>query len=88
MTATALRITGAEAASIARHVAIYVKPGRNWVEVQAMRECGHGCKLHTRKQGAVTQYRLFHSATYGCALGRAPETREVPVSVAPSAVSS
>lgn len=77
-------ITGREAADIARRV------NRNphfkhWSEVQDMSECRHGCKLYARRRGCVTQYELFHNKSYGCDLGRNPETRRVPVSVAPKA---
>lgn len=81
-----IRIVGSEAREIAQHVRAYVKPGREWSEVQVMRECGYGCKLYVRKQGAVTQYRLIHSCAYGCPLGHDDATREVPVSVAPKTV--
>lgn len=77
-----LRITGPAAADITRRVAAYIRPRRSWTEVQVMSECAHGCKLYARKNGCVTQFRLFHSATYGCRLGRDKSTREVPVSVA------
>jgi hypothetical protein len=80
-----IRITGAEAREIAQHVRAYVKPGREWSEVQVMRECDYGCKLYVRKQGAVIQYRLIHSCSYGCRLGHDDATREVPVSVLPRA---
>jgi hypothetical protein len=81
-----IRITGAEARDIAQHVRAYVRPGRDWSEVQVMRKCGYGCKLYVRRQGAVTRYALIHSCAYGCPLGHDPATREVPVSVAPKAV--
>lgn len=84
-----IRITGDEAAELARHTRFaladpHAAPG-TWTEIQTRRECDHGCKLHARRRGAVTQFRLFHSSTYGCALGRHPETRDQPVSVAPKA---
>jgi hypothetical protein len=82
---TRIRIVGSEAREIAQHVRIYVKPVREWSEVQVMRECGYGCKLYVRKQGAVLRYALIHSCTYGCPLGCDPDTREVPVSVLPRA---
>lgn len=76
-----IRITGAEAREIAQHVRAYVRPGTSWSEVQVMRECAHGCKLYVRLVHGVPEYRLIHSATYGCALGRDAATREVPVTV-------
>lgn len=83
-TAPRLTITGSDAREIDRHVRIYVRPERrcgSFTEVQGMNECRHGCKLHVRQRGAVRQYALLHSATYGCALGRDEATRIVPVSV-------
>ena len=80
-----IRITGAEAREIVQHVRAYIRPGRYWSEVQGMNECKHGCKLYVRKLGCVTQYRLVHAFTYGCALGMSNLTRYVPVSVVPSA---
>jgi hypothetical protein len=84
-TTARIRITGAPAADIARHVRTYVRPGFNWQEVQAMDECRHGCKLHVRKRGAVTQYALLHNGAYGCQQGRSEATHVVPVSIAPRA---
>lgn len=86
-----IRITGDEATELARATR-HALNGRfasvsGWTEIQAMRECRHGCKLHARKRGAVTQYALLHNSGYGCQLGRSPETREVPVSVLPGATS-
>lgn len=78
-----IQIVWEQAKAIADHVRVYVKPGRWWAEVQVMRECDHGCKLYVRRRGAVLQYGLFHSVTYGCPLGRDKETQFVPVSVAP-----
>lgn len=80
-----IRIVGAEAREIAQHVATYVRPTNSWSEVQVMRECRYGCKLHVRQRGAVRQYALHHSTVYGCQLGRDEATRMVPVSVAPKA---
>lgn len=74
-------IVGAEAREIHAHVMTLVKPGRNWAEVQTMRECDHGCKLHVRSLGGVREYQLWHSAAYGCRLGHDESTRAVPVSV-------
>lgn len=85
LAARRIRIIAADARDIARHVATYIRPTNNWSEVQVMRECQHGCKLHVRRRGAVLQYALHHSATYGCQLGRDEATRIVPVSVAPKA---
>lgn len=80
-----LRITGHDAAEIARHTAVYVRPTSTWSEVEVMRQCNHGCKLYARKRGAITQYRLIHSSTYGCPLARHEATRELRVSIAPKA---
>lgn len=80
-----IRITGRAAADIARHVA-RDPHYRFWTEVQGMNECNHGCKLYARRRGCVTQYELFHSKSYGCDLGRNPETTRIPVSVAPKAL--
>lgn len=80
-----ITIVGKDAADIALHVRLYVKPTTNWHEVQTMGKCGHGCKLYVRKQGAVLSYRLMHSATYGCRLAHNPQTAVVKVSVAPKA---
>ena len=76
-----IRIVGTEAREITAHVNAHVKPGRNWSEVQAMDECSHSCKLHVRSLGGVREYQLWHSAVYGCPLGRDESTRAVPVSV-------
>ena len=87
-----VRITGATAADIARTAAFALRNTTLWTEVAAVdslddqdHNCGHGCKIYARRQGAVTQYALIHSATYGCQLGRSAQTREVRVSVAPKA---
>jgi hypothetical protein len=80
-----ISIIGKDAADIAQHVRLYVKPTTNWHEVQVMKACDHGCKLYVRKQGAVLRYQLMHSATYGCRLAHDPETAAVKVSVAPKA---
>lgn len=80
-TTAKIRIVGAEAREIHAHVTTLVKPCRNWSEVQSMRECGYGCKLHVRSQGGVREYQLWHSVAYGCLLGRDESTRAVPVSV-------
>lgn len=79
-----IRIVGREAAEIVRRV------NRDphykwWTEVQGMRECKHGCKLYARRRGCVTQFMLFHSTAYGCALGSDAKTKQVPVSVLPKA---
>lgn len=81
--AARLTITGDDAREIRSHVNHYIRPvlGSQWVEVQSMRECQHGCKLHVRQRGAVRQYALLHYAGYGCILGRDETTRVVPVSV-------
>ncbi|ANZ35313.1 hypothetical protein BBK82_03660 [Lentzea guizhouensis] len=81
-TAKRIRIIGREAADIAHHVTVYVRPTSTWSEVQGMRECAHGCKLYVRRKGCVTQYALIHSEVYGCVLGRNLETKTVPVTVA------
>lgn len=81
-----IRIVATDARDIARHVATYVRPTATWSEVQVMRECKYGCKLHVRRRGAVLQYALHHSSIYGCQLGRDEATRVVPVSIAPKAV--
>ena len=78
-----LTIVAREAADIAQHVRVYVKPGLGWSEVQVMKACDHGCKLYVRKQGELLRYQLMHNATYGCRLGRNPQTANVRVSVAP-----
>jgi len=80
-TTAKIRIVGAEAREITAHVNTYVKPGRIWSEVQSMGECDYGCKLHVRSQGGVREYQLWHSAVYGCLLGRDDSSRAVPVSV-------
>ncbi|WP_285647771.1 hypothetical protein [Lentzea sp. NBRC 102530] len=80
-----IRIVSEVAREIAQHVRLYVRPTGNWSEVQVMRECKHGCKLHVRRRGVVLQYALHHSAAYGCPLGHDESTRVVPVSVAPKA---
>lgn len=80
-TTAKIRIVGAEARDIHSHVIALVKPGQAWSEVQSMGECGHGCKLHVRSQGGVREYQLWHSAVYGCPLGRDESTRAVPVSI-------
>ena len=77
-----LRITGREAADIASH-ARHVVRTHFWTEIQGMRECNHGCKLHARKRGAVMQYALIHYSGYGCQLGRDEATAYVSVSIAP-----
>ncbi len=83
--AARLTITGDAAREIRSHVNHYIRPlGGSWVEVQSMRECQHGCKLHVRQRGAVRQYALLHYAGYGCKLGRDEATRTVPVSVRPA----
>lgn len=78
-----ITLTGRTAREIDQHVTVYVRPRSWWSEVQGMSECAHGCKLHVRQRGAVRQYALLHSASYGCALGRDESTREVRVSVRP-----
>ncbi|GHH57920.1 hypothetical protein [Lentzea cavernae] len=80
-----IRIVADAAREIAQHVTTYVRPTSGWSEVQVMRECRHGCKLHVRRRGAILQYALHHGAAYGCQLGRDEATRVVPVSVAPKA---
>lgn len=80
-TQTRLAITGLSARELRSHVLTYVKPGKTWQEVQTMNECRHGCKLYARQSGAVLQWQIWHSASYGCALGRHDDTRTVPVSV-------
>ena len=83
-----IRIVGDAARDISLHVratlARYLS-AQFWTEVQAMSECRHGCKLYVRRRGAVLQYRLIHSASYGCSLGWDDATRMVLVSVAPKA---
>lgn len=85
MTTSPIIITGSVAHELDRHVRTYVlrHAGTWWTEVQVMRECDHGCKLHVRRRGAVRQYALIHYTGYGCALGRDEATRIVPVSVRP-----
>ncbi|ATE53618.1 hypothetical protein [Actinosynnema pretiosum] len=78
-----VRIVGREAAEITRHVVLFVRPTRSWAEVQVMRECRYGCKLHVRREGEGLVYALLHSATYGCRLGQDEATRVVPVTLAP-----
>jgi hypothetical protein len=80
-----ISIIGKDAADIAQHVRLYVKPTTNWHEVQVMKACDHGCKLYVRRQGAVLRYQLMHNSTYGCRLARNPATAVVKVSVAPKA---
>lgn len=72
-----LRITGDEARELRQHVTTYVKPDATWSEVQAMRRCGHGCKLYVRVVAGVEEFALIHFVGYGCPRG--PET--VPVTV-------
>lgn len=80
-----INIIGHAAREIDQHVRAYVQrhAGHWWTEVQGMRECNHGCKLYVRQRGAVRQYALIHSVSYGCVLGRDESTRTVPVSVRP-----
>ena len=82
MTAPKLTITGVDAQEIRSHVATYVKPkaGMGWTEVQVVRECDHGCKLHVRRRGCVNEYAVIHYRGYGCPLD-VPATRIVPVKV-------
>lgn len=75
-------ISGSEARELVGWVVTYVRPGTGWSEVQVMRECGHGCKLHVRRDGrGEFVFALLHYAGYGCALGREESTRLVPVEV-------
>lgn len=88
MTQTTARlvITGPMARELAEFVRIYVQPerrGGSWTEVQGMRECRHGCKLHVRQYGAVRQYALLHQSAYGCVLGEHTATRTIKVHVRP-----
>jgi hypothetical protein len=83
-----VRISGPLAAEIkaaTRDAATIVGPLRAWTEIATTRDCGHdcgyGCKLFARTQGAVTTHRIIHSATYGCPLGRDAATRVVPVHI-------
>jgi len=79
-----IRIVGQEAAAIATAVARFPS-STQWQEVQLFGDCGYGCKLYARKIGAVTQYELMHSCSYGCPLGHDWATSSVPVSVCPKA---
>lgn len=93
MTATAksprIVIAGREAREISQHVHAYVlRHGVGWHEVQGMRECAYGCKLYVRQRGAVLEYQLFHSTSYGCQLGKDDATRTARVSVRPKAVAA
>ena len=80
-----ISIIGKDAADITRH-ARSIKPSADcWHEVWAMSACGHGCKLHVRRQGELMSYQLMHNATYGCRLAFNPKTAVMRVSVtAPS----
>lgn len=82
-----INITGHAAREIDQHVRAYVHrhAGNWWTEVQSMNECRHGCKLYVRKRGAVRQYILIHSTSYGCVLGSNADTRTVKVSIRPKA---
>ena len=43
-------------------------PHTHWIEVGmafSISPCAYGCKLYTRKQGAVTRFAIKHSSTYG-----------------------
>lgn len=81
-TITRIRITGCAADAIARLTA-QIHPGRFWTPIQSVDACDHACTLYARRRGAITQYELFHNKSYGCPLGSQPETRNIPVSVAP-----
>lgn len=78
-------IVGQEARELVQHVNAYVKPDTHWREVQVTENCGHGCKLYVRRTGtapsAPLQFQVYHSTTYGCALGRAEATRHTDVIV-------
>lgn len=79
MTTNRVTITGDVAREL-RTIAVTVKSGAGWAEVH-LSDCTYGCKIHARRQGAVTRFAIMHSATYGCPLGRDEATATQPVSV-------